>query len=94
MMDWLTGNTDDHELFTKLEDTENALSKKKKERKRRKEKGKKTKKLDKKISRLSKKCKKLKKATKGKSSRSVWDEIFVGSTPVVVNRVFDLLKLA
>ena len=83
----------DNELFAKLGDTEKSLQKTEKKRKRKKKNGKKTKKLDKKIEKLSKKHKELKKALKGKSNRSVWDEIFVGSSPIVVNRVFDLIEV-
>ena len=83
----------DHELFEKLDDTKRSLRKTEKKRKHKKKNGKKTKKLDKKITKLTKKLRKLKTVTRGKSTRSVWDEIFVGSSPIVVNRVFDLIEI-
>ncbi|MCL2203418.1 MAG: hypothetical protein FWB88_05725 [Defluviitaleaceae bacterium] len=85
---------DNRELFEKLDDTKKSLHKTQKQRKRKKKNGKKTKELDKKIAKLTKKYKKLKKATKGKSSRSVWDKVIVGSSPIVVNRVFDLIEVS
>ena len=95
-----TSATEDNELFSKLEDTQNSLREKQKERKRRRKKGKKTKKLDEKIEKLSKKCKKLKKLVKAAKAeanrkppaRSVWDEVIIKTAPIVVTRAFDLLE--